>query len=110
MSDQTTLSDDELARDDPDLCEHGWSRLHPQSCPECEDESSSAQRTERVEPSGRMIEADPETQTIVKPYWTCRSCEYPERCDRESKCCDILISDEYFAWCMSEQRRCADAK
>jgi hypothetical protein len=45
MSDQTTLSDDELARDDPDLCEHGWSRLHPQSCPECEDESSSAQRT-----------------------------------------------------------------
>jgi hypothetical protein len=31
------LSDDEIAQDDPDLCEHGWSRLHLQPCPECKD-------------------------------------------------------------------------
>lgn len=31
-----TVSDDELARADPHLCRHGWSRLHPQPCPECE--------------------------------------------------------------------------
>lgn len=31
-----TTWDDELARHDPNLCEHGWSSLHPQPCPECE--------------------------------------------------------------------------
>lgn len=43
--DKSTLSDDEMARDDPDLCEHGWSRLHPQPCPECEDASPAAETT-----------------------------------------------------------------
>jgi hypothetical protein len=46
------------------------------------------------------------TEVLQQPYWTCRACEHPELCDRERKCCDILLSNEYFAWCMSEHRRC----
>jgi hypothetical protein len=29
------ISDDELAATDPNVCEHGWLKTHPQPCPEC---------------------------------------------------------------------------
>lgn len=34
-------TDQELARDDPNLCPHGWSKLHPQPCPDCEAKPAS---------------------------------------------------------------------
>jgi hypothetical protein len=32
-----TISDDEMAKDDPDVCHHGWFSMPSDPCPECED-------------------------------------------------------------------------
>jgi hypothetical protein len=48
--------------------------------------------------------------TPAPTYWKCRACENKDWCDREKRCTDVLLSDEYYAWCLSEARRCADVR
>lgn len=83
---ETTQSDDEIARSDPDPCEHGWSRLHPQPCPECEDESRPAETTIREVAyviCPYLIYGDDPGYDLARPQEyplpTCKRCPSTER-------------------------------
>lgn len=49
--------------------------------------------------------SDPNTTTTEASYQKCRDCEQPTRCNRESRCCDTLLSDEYWTYCIAERDR-----
>lgn len=65
---RTTFSDNDLARDDPNLCEHGWSRMRPQPCPECEDDAPAEMTETYPEAIRRNMIVGTIGETIMDGY------------------------------------------